>query len=291
MSYMKINNLYKDRTILNFKRCYVLEKVHGTSAHVKFKMEAEGPKLIFYSGGAKHSSFEALFNKEKLIDGFMRLGHSEITVYGEAYGGNTQGNAKHIYGPDLRFICFDVEIGDIWLAVPKMDKVCTDLGLEVVPWEESSTDIEVLNALRDRPSIVAQRRGCGNDKIGEGIVIRPLEEFSVNNDHRVIVKHKTAAFQERATNQDSLNPEKLKVLSEAKEIAFEWVNDVRLQHVLDKLNPPATNMSDVPRVIKAMVEDIFREAEGEIVESREAGAAIGRRTVELFKKRIAESLK
>ena len=45
-------------------------------------------------------------------------------------------------------------------------------------------------------------------------------------------------------------------------------------------------MSAAPKVIAAMVEDVYREGKGEIVESREATAAIGRKTAELLKKHL-----
>jgi len=45
-----------------------------------------------------------------------------------------------------------------------------------------------------------------------------------------------------------------------------------------------------PLVIKAVVEDVLREAEGEIVVSKEARKAIGRHAVVLFKKRIMNKL-
>src|SRR5690242_8305287 len=106
--------------------------------------------LTFYSGGEKPARFEALFDRKALREGFEKLGHHSVTVYGEAYGGSQQ-KMGHTYGPDLKFIVFDVQVGDKWLSVPQMDEVARGLGLEVVPWEETSTDIEVLNALRDRP--------------------------------------------------------------------------------------------------------------------------------------------
>lgn len=43
-------------------------------------------------------------------------------------------------------------------------------------------------------------------------------------------------------------------------------------------------------VIDAMVEDVLREASGEIVDSKEARAAIGRRAAQLFRARLAASL-
>ncbi len=35
MGYLHIDNLYKNQTIRLFRECYALEKVHGTSAHVR----------------------------------------------------------------------------------------------------------------------------------------------------------------------------------------------------------------------------------------------------------------
>src|SRR6185295_5043867 len=119
MGYLHISNLYKEQTILLFKECYAMEKVHGTSAHISW---ADG-QLTFFSGGEKHDKFVALFDQERLRTEFeQRFAGFKVTVYGEAYGGKCQG-MSHTYGTDLRFIAFDVQIDEHWLAVPKMDKV------------------------------------------------------------------------------------------------------------------------------------------------------------------------
>ena len=44
-------------------------------------------------------------------------------------------------------------------------------------------------------------------------------------------------------------------------------------------------------VIAAMVEDVYREGKSEVVESREATAAIGRRTATLFRERLVNGMK
>jgi len=262
-----------------------MEKVHGTSAHISWN---DG-KLGFFSGGESHEKFVALFDQEKLRTEFdKRFAGFKVIVYGEAYGGKCQG-MKEIYGPELRFIAFDVQIDEHWLSVPKMDKVATDLGLEVIPWNKVSTEITILDHERDRPSEVAIRRGMGNDKLREGVVLRPLEEMITNNDERVICKHKGDKFSERTTPQKIISPDKLVVLEAAEAIAEEWATPMRLRHVIDKLPEPNNfGPQDIPRVIAAMIEDIFREAEGEIIESREARTAIGKRTVQLFKKFLNE---
>lgn len=287
MGYLHINNLYKEQTILLFKECYAMEKVHGTSAHISWKND----QLTFFSGGEKHDRFVALFDQEKLRETLTnRFGGFHVVIYGEAYGGKQQG-MSNTYGKDLRFIVFDIQINEIWLNVPKMDKVATDLGFEVVPWEKVETNIDTLNAIRDRPSEVAIRRNCGNDKMREGIVVRPLEEMTMNNGERVIAKHKGEKFSERTTQPKVVSPDQLAVLSAAEAIAEEWVTPHRLEHVLDhiKTEHPFNDepkMEDIPKIIATMIEDVFREAKGEIVESKEARTAIGKRTVLLFKKHL-----
>lgn len=279
MGYLHILNLYKEQKILLFRECYALEKVHGTSAHISWN---DG-KLGFFSGGEKHENFIKIFDHEALKAGFERLGCTKVIIYGEAYGGKCQG-MKDTYGAELRFIAFDVQIDELWLSVPKMDKVSTDLGLEVVPWVKVPTELSILDAERDKPSEVAIRRGCGNDKYREGVVLRPLEEMTMNNGERVISKHKGEKFSERATSQKIVDPSKLAVLEAADAIADEWATPMRLVHVLDKL--PGVEIQDMPKIIAAMIEDVFREAKGEIIESKEARAAIGKRTAVMFKKHL-----
>lgn len=289
MGYLHISNLYREQDILMFKRCYALEKVHGTSTHLSYRGPTlENPGLTFFSGGASHANFVALFDQEAIKAKFEALGHQEVTIYGEGYGGKEQG-MRETYGPDLRFIAFDVKIGGRWLSVKDMDQVATGLGFEVVPYHEISTELSELDRVRDMPSEVAVRRGCGNDKKREGVVLRPLVELTKNNGDRVIVKHKQEAFSERATPQKVVDPAKLLVLQEATAIANEWVSEMRLCHILDKLK--VSGIQDTPVVIKAMIADVYREAAGEVVESKDASAAIGKRTAQLFKAHINQAFR
>src|SRR6185436_4228630 len=150
-------------------------------------------------------------------------------------------------------------------------------------------------ALRDKPSEVAMRHGMGNDKQREGIVLRPLEEMMTNNNHRVIVKHKIDKFGERNTPQSvhNIDPNKLVVLAEATAIANEWVTEERLSHVVSHLTIDGVEpgIEKTGAVIKEMVADVYREAAGEIVESKEATAAIGKKAAQMFKQRLQEVLK
>ena len=282
MGYLHITNLYRPEAqgILLFKEVYALEKIHGTSAHISWRSTDGNPQLIYFAGGESHANFVALFDDAALRAAFTAIGHPEVTVFGEAYGGKQQG-MRHTYGDKLSFIVFDVKIGETWLAVPDAEDVAKKLGLEFVPYHKVTTELTALDAERDRPSEAAVRRGITAPKPREGVVVRPLREFSVNG-HRVIVKHKGEAFSETKTPRPVADPAKLAVLTAASAIADEWVTPMRLEHVLQRV--PADDMSAAPKVIAAMVEDVYREGKGEVVESREATAAIGRKTAELLKK-------
>ena len=286
MGYMHIDNLYKDQRILMFRECFALEKIHGTSAHVAWRDNS----VHFSSGGEKHERFVKLFDEPKLRELFAALGHDGVIVYGEAYGGSQQGQ-KWRYGESLRFVAFEVEIGGVFLAVPQAHNVVTKLGLEFVHYVKVSTDLSALDAERDAPSEQAKRNGVvDSDKPREGVVLRPLIELKDNGGGRIIAKHKRDDERETATPRKVVDPDKLQVLTRATEIADEWVTPTRLAHVLDKLDPNA-GIERMRDVIAAMTEDVLREGAGEIVDSREARAAIGKKTAEVFKARLQSALR
>jgi len=282
MGYMHIDNLYKNTEILLFKECYALEKIHGSSAHLQWKDD----KIIFFSGGEKHETFKKIFDEEFLTNKFKELFEGiNTTIFGEVYGGKCQGMSE-TYGKEMKFIVFDVKVGNNWLDVPNAEDVAKKLNLEFVDYVKVATDLELLNAERDKDSTQAIRNGCGEGKLREGVVLRPLIEVTKNNGDRIIVKHKRDEFLETKTKRE-VNPEQLKILEDAKAIAEEWVTPMRLNHVLDKLGNP-TEIEKTGKVIKAMIEDVTREAKGEIKESKQTMQFIGKKTVELYKGRISK---
>ncbi len=210
-----------------------------------------------------------------------------MVVFGEAYGGRQQG-MSHRYGKVLKFVAFDVKIGDHWLDVPNAHQVTERLGLEFVHYKRVSTDVAALDVERDAPSEQARRNGVEGDQHREGVVLRPLREFRDNSGGRIISKHKRAEERETKTQREIGDPAKLAVLEAADAIANEWVTPTRLEHVLDKLGD--VGIQDTPKVIAAMVEDVVREGAGEIVDSKEARKAIGAAAAKLFKKRLQASL-
>lgn len=281
---MHINNLYRERDILLFKECYAMEKIHGTSAHITFTPFTQ---LDFFSGGEKHDKFLALFNQLELLNNFQPLGFEyPTTIFGEAYGGKCQGMSK-TYGPNLKFIAFEVRIGSRWLCVPEAEKVVQSLKIEFVHYRKIPATIEAIDTEILLDSVQAVRNGMGEGHKREGIVLRPLIELTKNNDERIIAKHKREDFAETKTPRPlkDIDPEKLKVLEQADQIADEWVTNTRLEHVLQQITGDL-DMSKCGDIAKLMVEDVLREASKEIIDSKEARKAIARKGIELFKDKI-----
>lgn len=282
MAYMHIPNLYKDQTILLFKECYALEKIHGTSAHIRWGCVAN--VVDYYSGGVAPDRFRALFDHAALTKQFRTMmadNNKTVMVCGEAYGGSCQKMA-YLYGPDLKFVVFDVKVGVTWLNVPKAEAFAKELGLEFVPYNKIPAYLYYIDMQHKLPSKQALRNGIEKLSVREGIVLRPLEEMTLNNGDRVIAKNKGDAFKETKTPRKVDDPAKLKILEEADAIAEEWVTEERLCHVLDA-NTLQRCVENAGTVIKLMQADISREAKGEIVESKAAMKAIGRATVALLK--------
>lgn len=285
MSYAKIHNLYDPRgqEILKDAECYALEKVHGTSAHLRWK---DG-RVTYSSGGADAAEFRALFDDAALSAAFRRaFGDEGATVYGEAYGGAQQGQAWR-YGPSLRFVAFEVQTKGGWRDVPAAAAIVERLGLEFVPWVLVATDLATLDAQRDTPSIIAWRQGVG-DRPREGVVLRPLAERFVGND-RVIAKHKRKEERETATYRE-VNAADAIVYENAKAVAAEWVTAERMRHVAAKVSVNlgrALNVHDTPTVIAAMVEDVMIEGAGEVPDTadvrKELARAVPRRFNEWMK--------
>ncbi len=292
MGYLHIDNLYKNQEILMFKECYAMEKIHGTSTHIGWTnhgISEHQSELKFFSGGCNHEHFKGLFDIERLTEKFKEIDIPNVTIYGEGYGGKQQG-MRTLYGENLKFVAFDVKIGDTWLNVYDAEKFVESFNLEFVWYIRCSTDLEVLDYWRDQTSAQALRNGMGirppNERIGEGIVLRPLIELARNDGKRIIVKHKGAAFNEtKKTRKVNLTDAKLKVLAQAKDICVEWVTENRLSNILSHI-PEPLDLPMIPKLITLMIEDVLREGEGEIVESKQLKQAISKETALMIKRRV-----
>ncbi len=288
MSYRKIRNLYADQQVLMFKELYSLEKINGTSSHVHWDPETQLVSL--FSGGAKYENFKKLFSTSRIKESALALLSPEYptTFYGEAYGGKIQG-MKDTYGDSLRFICFEVKVGECCLAVPKSEALAKQFGFEFVDYHVIPATLKAIDAERDRPSELAKRRGIKEDRQREGVILRPLVELRTNADRPVMAKHKGENFRERKSIPRVLSPEELEILSGAQAIADEWVVPERLRHVLDSLGC-GLEIERTCDVIKATIADVVEESEGLVKMTKAAKKAIGAKAAVVFKELIMENL-
>lgn len=300
MGYRSIPNLYRpeatDAVFQNCKEVYALEKIHGTSAHIAWK---RGEDIRLFSGGIKPQDFENLIEEKYGLDNLafeirsnLSKDRQEIIFYGEAYGGKCQ-RMSHVYGP-LNFIVFEVKIDDEWLTVPLAHIWAEMIGLEFVWYERGLATLEFLDKCRDMPSQQAIRNGMGDDKIGEGIVVRSInEEIKDRFGQRIIAKHKRQEFRETKTPR-KVNPEQKKVWAEARETAEEFVVMERLRHVLDKLIAEKDgfelSMKNTRTVIGAMIGDVRKEEGDDIEWSAQIQRAIGNRTANLYKEYLNQKM-
>lgn len=115
---------------------------------------------------------------------------TDVTLYGEGYGAKIQkGGGKYL--PDsCSFVLFDVKIGDWWLQRDSVEKVASDLGVEVVPVIGQGTLAHAIEVVREGfPSA----RWPGVD-VAEGLVIRPAVELFDRGGRRIITKIKHKDF-------------------------------------------------------------------------------------------------
>lgn len=234
---------------------------------------------------------------------------------------NSQQGMRATYGDKLKFISFEVKIGDSWLSVPQAFDCATSLGFEFVDWVEIPTTCDhtldldqfetgefkdpdgvihrpdrlcYINHERDKPSTQAIRNGCGDDKLREGVVLHPPFECTKNNGERVLCKHKRDEFRETKTPR-VVDPAKQQMLEGAQKIAAEYVTAIRLDHVLNRLissrDKKDIGIEDTRDVISLMIEDVNREGSGEFEPSPAVNKSIGAATAKMFKAHLQNSIR
>lgn len=300
MGYRKIPNLYKDQSILMFKECYALCKLHGTSTNIRWVKNEHGiwDQYLFAGGIQPAKKFENMmnerFNLRERYEVFLEYIRdwpevSKVTLYGEGYGGNCQA-MSHIYGP-LNFAVFEVNVDGFCLDTPRAEKVATTLGFPFVPYERGPATVEWLNEQRNKYCVQAQRNGMGEHH-HEGIVVRPIIEVTTNDGKPIIAKHKRDEYAEHARPRKPIAGQHERQ-TKAQEIAEDWVTQMRLEHVIDAQRAKkqrTLSIEDTGDIIRAMIEDVKVEGEGEIEWTPEASKQIGKRCAMLWKAMLKDRI-
>lgn len=166
------------------------EKIDGTN--IRVIVDTAGKNLV-YKGKSDNAvipgpllqhlkdKFEPL--KEKLFQAF----DCGACIYGEGYGGKIQG-MSNAYGPDQKFIMFDILICDMWLERGDVQQIGDAYGIPVVPVIGEGTLMEAVEwAKRGIESTFGPFQA-------EGIVARPRIELKDKRGNRIIAKIKCRDF-------------------------------------------------------------------------------------------------
>lgn len=110
-------------------------------------------------------------------------------MYGEGYGAGIQ--KAGLYRPDMSFILFDVQIGDVFLVRESVADIAKCFGVDVVPAVFNGTIDEGVAYVKTKPHSML---GTREAKM-EGLVGRPLVELRDRLGKRVIIKIKACDFE------------------------------------------------------------------------------------------------
>lgn len=131
-----------------------------------------------FGGSTNEEMFEQLF------------GDKEVILFGEGYGHKIQKCGSQ-YSNDVKFILFDVLIGDNYQSRSFVETIARSLNIDVVPILGTGTLDQAIEFVKSKPdSIVAQ-----NPLTIEGVVCRPVVELRDRCGNRIIVKIKVCDFE------------------------------------------------------------------------------------------------
>ena len=164
------------------------EKVDGTNIRVMYQ-----DKQITYHGKTDNAQIpgQLSINLNNMFKDALPLFEQtfdcDVCLYGEGYGGKIQ-KAGATYGPEQRFVLFDIKIGDFWLQRDDVLDIAHKLVLDVVPSIGEGTITNMINIVKNG---FVSTWGTFN---AEGIVARPKTELVTRHGQRIITKLKFKDF-------------------------------------------------------------------------------------------------
>ncbi|MDD4181196.1 MAG: RNA ligase family protein [Victivallaceae bacterium] len=138
---------------------------------------------------------ELFIGKESLIGEIFD--GKNCVIYGEGYGGKIQ-KGSNTYGPEQRFIAFDVMVDGVYWSEMALCSVCGVLGIDSAPLIDICSIDDMIEKCRN--GIVST---FGNFE-AEGVVGRPPVELLDSRGNRIITKMKCNDFR-NAVDVDALS--------------------------------------------------------------------------------------
>lgn len=133
---------------------------------------------------------------EKLLEVFTKDGikpEDECIIFGETYGKGMQKPGGRYCKDHLKFICFDIKIGNVWLKRDAVEDICKKLNIDVVPYLGEMTLDEAINMVKTGFfSRIAEDLSLE----AEGVVLRAPLGILDRMGRRIITKVKTKDFRD-----------------------------------------------------------------------------------------------
>lgn len=118
---------------------------------------------------------------------------SECIIFGETYGKGMQKGGGRYCKDHLKFICFDIKVGNTWLKRDAVEDICQKLGIDVVPYLGEMTLDEAIEKVKEGfQSQVAEDPTLE----AEGIVLKAPLGLLDRMGRRIITKVKTKDFRQ-----------------------------------------------------------------------------------------------
>ena len=133
---------------------------------------------------------------EKLIEAFTydeKAPEVECIIFGETYGKGMQKPGGRYCKDRLKFICFDIKIGNTWLKRDAVEDICKELGIDVVPYLGEMTLDEAIKKVKN--GFLSQ---VSEDPTleAEGVVLRAPLGILDRMGRRIVTKVKTRDFRD-----------------------------------------------------------------------------------------------
>ena len=167
------------------------EKIDGTNVRVMWDL------IELKYGGRTDNSQMPTFLYSKLQELFQ-LGRFQslypdtpMCLYGEGYGAKIQKGGGNYIPDGVSFILFDVKIGESWLERIDVEDIAEKLLIKPVPIVGYGILDLAVNIARQK-----EKSWLSDNKIAEGLVMRPCTELLDRRGHRIIAKIKGKDFPE-----------------------------------------------------------------------------------------------
>lgn len=288
--YPEIVGLEKRRELLAVKEVIATEKLHGTNFRIYFPAGMTSIEEVQYGG--RNEEFGATGGDQfyagrpvrwfkerpellrKLWFLFRERGYGSVVLYGEICGAGIQKGVRYVTDDGLLFRAFDIRIGEAFVTYDLFVELCEAVGLPRVAeiWR-GEPSLETFNALLERVSPEGLAQGVAVEtNLMEGVVLRSNPLLRNVFGEWLIVKHKCERFAE--VSRQSIR-EQRPDLTPVERFARTFVVRGRVLNALGRLRDTGVtvsgDMTDMPRLVPAMVEDLRKECGPEWEALREQG--------------------